>query len=74
MLKKWRILCITYFVTTVRVDLTKPVAGEVADGGLADFKDQVYSASKSTYNLQWRKFFDPESGIREYNVDVYRTR
>ena len=56
------------------MDLTPPIAGLVVDGDLPQFKDKVFSSSKSTVNLQWKDFYDPESGIREYKIDVLRKR
>ncbi|WAR05119.1 hypothetical protein MAR_020488, partial [Mya arenaria] len=54
----------------VRVDLTEPLAGNVIDGALSDFKDKKYSHSKSTVQVQWNNFYDPESGIRSYSASV----
>ena len=58
----------------VRVDLTPPVTGSVLDGNLPEYKDIVYSASKSTVKVQWKDFFDPESGIRNYHAKVFRKK
>ncbi|KAK3612515.1 hypothetical protein CHS0354_024486 [Potamilus streckersoni] len=56
----------------VIVDLTKPEVGEVVDGNLTGFKDVQFSASKSTVDLQWQGFHDPESHIRQYDVQILR--
>ncbi|XP_060596420.1 uncharacterized protein LOC132750448 [Ruditapes philippinarum] len=58
----------------VRVDLTKPERGISVDGNFANFSDMQYSSSKSTVQCQWDHFYDPESGIREYDVQVERKR
>ncbi|XP_053400990.1 uncharacterized protein LOC123541000 [Mercenaria mercenaria] len=58
----------------VRVDLTKPVKGKAVDGNINNLTDVQYSSSKSTVQLQWDHFYDPESGIREYDVQIARRR
>lgn len=61
-------------ILLVRVDLTKPKKGMVADGMLPMFADLRYSSSKATVQAQWKDFYDPESGIQEYDVQVSRKR
>ncbi|XP_052806221.1 uncharacterized protein LOC128235438 [Mya arenaria] len=58
----------------VRVDLTKPLQGNVVDGDFSNFKDRKYSHSKSSVQVQWNNFHDPESGIRSYSASVERNR
>ena len=54
------------------VDLTKPVSGQVIDGNVTGFSDLKFSPSPAKVELQWRNFFDPESTIRQYDVQVQR--
>ncbi|KAK3612537.1 hypothetical protein CHS0354_024514 [Potamilus streckersoni] len=56
----------------VIVDLTKPEVGEVADGNRTGFKDVQFSSAESTVDLQWQGFHDPESHIRQYDVQILR--
>ena len=56
------------------IDLTPPVEGTVIDGDTEDFVDQEYSASSARVSLQWKDFYDPESGILSYSVKVLRDR
>ncbi|XP_052806219.1 uncharacterized protein LOC128235437 [Mya arenaria] len=58
----------------VRVDVTKPLPGNVVDGNFLNFKDKQYSHSKSSVQVQWINFHDPESGIRSYSTSVERSR
>ncbi|XP_052806226.1 uncharacterized protein LOC128235445 [Mya arenaria] len=58
----------------VRVDLTKPLPGYVVDGNFPNLKDKKYSHSKSSVQVQWNNFHDPESGIRSYSTSVERNR
>ena len=52
------------------VDLTKPVSGQVIDGNVTGFSDLKFSPSPAKVELQWRNFYDPESTIRQYDVQV----
>ena len=54
------------------VDLTKPVSGQVIDGNVTGFSDLKFSPSPAKVELQWRNFYDPESTIRQYDVQVQR--
>lgn len=73
--KRTYIFGYAYFsALSVRVDLTKPDSGIAVDGIKEGFTDLRYSPSKSTVQLQWDNFYDPESGIREYDVQVARKR
>jgi hypothetical protein len=58
----------------VLVDLTKPVAGEVVDGSAKDFTDLQFTTSQAKVELQWRDFYDPESNISHYDVQVDRAK
>ncbi|KAL3873866.1 hypothetical protein ACJMK2_036950, partial [Sinanodonta woodiana] len=57
----------------VTVDLTPPVEGQVVDGNISNFQDLEFSASRSTVKLQWRNYYDPESDIKHYEVQVLRS-
>ena len=50
------------------------MSGIVVDGRLNSFVDQEYSSSKSSVELQWDGFSDPESGIKEYAVKVSKQK
>ncbi len=60
-----------FVVTSVYVDVTPPLKGVVKDGKDPD-SDEVYSSDAATVCSTWKRFSDPESGIRSYHVDVYR--
>ncbi|XP_052081235.1 uncharacterized protein LOC127719259 [Mytilus californianus] len=55
---------------TVTVDLTKPVPGDVVDGNNTGFEDIQFSGSAAKVEIQWMNFYDPESKIRQYDVQV----
>ncbi|KAL5014713.1 hypothetical protein ScPMuIL_008983 [Solemya velum] len=56
----------------VKVDLTKPVSGEIVDGNSPSFEDMQFTAAKTTVAAQWRGYSDPESYIREYKIMVMK--
>ncbi|XP_033637389.1 uncharacterized protein LOC117298318 isoform X2 [Asterias rubens] len=56
----------------VTVDLTPPVQGSVYDGLLPGPTDLEFSSKPATVSAQWQGFSDPESGIEDYQVTVYR--
>ncbi|KAL5015119.1 hypothetical protein ScPMuIL_009389 [Solemya velum] len=56
----------------VKVDLTKPVPGEIVDGNSPSFEDMEFTAAKATVAAQWRGYSDPESYIREYKIKVMK--
>ncbi|XP_072033446.1 LOW QUALITY PROTEIN: uncharacterized protein [Amphiura filiformis] len=56
----------------VIVDLTPPEAGLIIDGLDPEFRDLVYSSEAATITSQWVNYTDPESGIRDYKISVYR--
>jgi hypothetical protein len=58
------------FCITVLVDLTEPESGEVVDGKDPAFKDLQFTTSQAKVQLQWRGFQDPESLIKQYEVQV----
>lgn len=57
---------------SVTVDLTKPVPGQVVDGNVTGFKDIEFSPSPAKVEVQWRNYYDPESTIKQYEVQVER--
>lgn len=59
---------------TVLVDTTNPVSGTVVDGKDATFTDVQYTTSRAKVEVQWKDFSDPESFIRNYQVQVHRAR
>ncbi|VDI67222.1 Hypothetical predicted protein [Mytilus galloprovincialis] len=56
--------------TGVTVDLSKPVPGQVIDGNKTGFEDILFSGNAAKVEVQWRDFYDPESTIRQYDVQV----
>ncbi|XP_038062441.1 uncharacterized protein LOC119732930 [Patiria miniata] len=54
------------------VDLTPPIQGSVYDGLLPGPTDLDFSSEPATVEAQWKGFSDPESGIEDYQVTVYR--
>ncbi|CAG2214886.1 unnamed protein product [Mytilus edulis] len=54
----------------VTVDLTEPDSGHVIDGNKTDFKDIQFSGNAAKVEVQWRDYHDPESTIRQYDVQV----
>jgi len=60
----------SHFISIVTVDLTAPVSGEVVDGIQPGFTDLQYSPSTAKVGTQWRDYYDPESGIKQYEVQV----
>ena len=57
---------------SVIVDTTPVVAGRVSDGDSID-QDRQFTANESTVVATWAGFDDPESKIKSFRVDVYRT-
>ena len=55
---------------TVVVDLTKPVPGTVIDGKLDNFQDLEFTSSRAKVEAQWKDYYDPESLIKQYEVQV----
>ena len=58
----------------VHIDLTPPVPGSVYDGREEGPTDVVFSSESATVSSQWEGFTDPESGITEYKVSVFRRK
>ena len=56
------------------VDLTPPAAGVIVDGLESKFHDVAFSSESATITSQWENYTDPESGIRDHKVSVYRKR
>lgn len=56
---------------SVRVDATPPLAGMVSDGNSPDV-DLRYSSSFTTIQASWTGFWDYESGIAQYVINVFR--
>ena len=56
------------------VDLTPPEAGVIVDGLEPNFHDVAFSSESATITSQWENYTDPESGIRDHKVSVYRKR
>ncbi|WAQ98196.1 hypothetical protein MAR_022569, partial [Mya arenaria] len=54
----------------VLVDITPPLAGRVADGNQG-YPEQEYSSETVSKFANWHGFYDPESGIQNYRVDVF---
>ena len=52
------------------VDLTKPVPGQVIDGLLDNFQDLEFTSSQAKVEAQWKNYYDPESLIKQYDVQV----
>jgi hypothetical protein len=42
------------------------------DGNVTGFSDLKFSPNPAKVELQWRNFYDPESTIRQYDVQVQR--
>ncbi|CAG2239680.1 unnamed protein product [Mytilus edulis] len=57
-------------INNVTVDLTEPVSGRVIDGNETDFEDIQFSGNAAKVEVQWRDYHDPESTIRQYEVQV----
>nr|XP_006817933.1 PREDICTED: uncharacterized protein LOC100377080 [Saccoglossus kowalevskii] len=55
----------------VLYDATPPIEGELRDG-LDPNIDMSYSSELATVSANWNGYSDPESGIGEYDVSVYR--
>ncbi|XP_070573688.1 uncharacterized protein [Ptychodera flava] len=55
----------------VLFDATAPVEGELRDG-LDPSVDMKYSSETATVSANWNGYTDPESGILQYDVSVYR--
>lgn len=53
------------------MDITPPISAPVTDGKETDEKDMEYTSETATKACHWSEFFDPESGIEKYLVDVY---
>ncbi len=60
------------FYFAVIVDLTPPETGVIIDGVDPEFQDVVYSSEAATISAQWTNYTDPESGIRDHKISVYR--
>ncbi|XP_022100338.1 uncharacterized protein LOC110984441 [Acanthaster planci] len=58
----------------VTVDLTPPMQGNVWDSSLAGTTDDLdFSSRPATVEAQWHGFSDPESGIKDYQITIYRS-
>ena len=57
---------------SVVIDVTPPESGFVVDGSLDNFADLEFSSFKSTVELQWHGFSDPESRIKEYDIKIMK--
>ncbi|XP_070572594.1 uncharacterized protein [Ptychodera flava] len=55
----------------VLFDATAPVEGELRDG-LDPSVDMKYSSETATVSANWNGYTDPESGILQYDVSIYR--
>ena len=53
------------------MDITHPMSGYVVDGKATDREDMNYTSESVTKHCHWNGYFDPESGIDKYMVDVY---
>ena len=54
------------------VDTTAPVTGLVSDGASFEL-DVQFTTDTNEISVIWSGFSDPESLIKTYSVDVYRT-
>ncbi|VDH98959.1 Hypothetical predicted protein [Mytilus galloprovincialis] len=54
----------------VLVDLSAPVPGEVVDGLMDNFNDLDFTSSQAKVEAQWKDYYDPESNIKQYDVQV----
>ena len=61
----------TCLIIPVLVDTTPPITGHVTDGNMSDKEDMRYTSETVTKKCHWIGFFDPESGIDKYMVDVF---
>ena len=59
---------------SVVIDLSPPISGIVVDGIKQNFDDVQFSSSKSSVEVQWDRFSDPESGIKEYSVKISKQK
>ena len=73
-LRYWNWNWWVFLPSTVLVDLSEPVPGEVVDGSADDFTDLQFTTSQAKVELQWRDYYDPESNISHYDVKVYRAK
>ena len=58
------------FLLLVLVDLSAPVPGEVVDGLMDNFNDLDFTSSQAKVEAQWKDYYDPESNIKQYDVQV----
>ena len=65
------VILIGFTNISVLVDVTPPLPGFVVDGNVKDIQDQNYTSETVTKHCHWNGYFDPESGIDNYKVDVY---
>lgn len=63
---------IIVWIISVVIDLTPPEPGTLVDGTSVNFSDLEFSSSKSSVELQWGGFSDPESGIKKFDVKVMK--
>ncbi|XP_076085326.1 uncharacterized protein LOC143056125 [Mytilus galloprovincialis] len=54
----------------VLVDLSAPVSGKVVDGLQDNFGDLDFTSSQAKVEAQWKDYYDPESSIKQYDVQV----
>ncbi|XP_052219885.1 uncharacterized protein LOC127837088 [Dreissena polymorpha] len=54
----------------VLVDTTPPIVGIVLDG-IRNATELKYTSETVSKHANWRDYYDPESGIANYKVDVY---
>nr|XP_006820036.1 PREDICTED: uncharacterized protein LOC102804939 [Saccoglossus kowalevskii] len=56
----------------VLIDVTPPTKGWVKDG-LDPDNDMSFSSEVSSISANWDEFIDPESGILEYDISIWRS-
>ena len=59
-------------LVSVLIDETPPLSGRVSDGASLD-EDVDYTSDVVSVAAVWESFSDPESLLKDYSVDVYRT-
>ena len=57
----------------VTVDTTPPVKGWIKDGDTPDV-DILYTSDPATVATHWDGFSDPESQLKDFELEVYRKR
>ncbi|CAH1802777.1 unnamed protein product [Owenia fusiformis] len=68
-----KLLNVSVISDGVSIDMTKPIKGWIKDGLDKDI-DSNFTSKTASVQVNWNGYGDPESGIVDYSLAVYRER